>query len=85
LIVVFSGVIPTDDTATDEFDLTESYGFPLLRYPVVVRFVNVGLLAVAMLCGRLSVTAPVLALATTWFAVPVILETPPDCATHSVL
>ena len=30
-IVVFNGVVPTDVTATDEFELPESYGFPLVR------------------------------------------------------
>jgi hypothetical protein len=71
LIVVFNGVVPTDDTATDEVELPESYGFALVRYPVVVRFVNVGLLLVAILCGRLNVTAPVLELTLTWLVVPV--------------
>jgi hypothetical protein len=74
--------MPTDETTTDEFELPASYGLPLVRYPLAVRFVKVGLLVVATLCGRLRVTAPVLALATTWFAVPVILVTPPDWLTH---
>jgi hypothetical protein len=36
------------------------------------------LLVVAIDCGRLSVTAPVLALATTWLAVPVMDDTLED-------
>jgi hypothetical protein len=46
------------------------------RSPDSVRPVNVGLEVVLILCGKLKVTEPVEADATTWLAVPVIEVTP---------
>jgi hypothetical protein len=46
--------------------------------PVAVIVLKVTLLVVAIDCGRLRVTAPVLALAVTWLDVPVMEDTLED-------
>jgi hypothetical protein len=77
--VVFTDnpVMVVSDCDTSLATIVVSVTLPLAMFgaeniPVPVMFAKVTLLVVAMLCGRLSVTAPVLALAVTWLAVPVI-------------
>ena len=45
-------------------------------FPLNIAPANVGVLVVAMSCGKLSTTSPFIALAITWLLVPVILSTP---------
>jgi hypothetical protein len=80
-IAASCAVVGTDNPMMSLAVISLATGFtvedPILMFgaeniPVPVIFAKVTSLVVAMLCGRLSVTAPVLALAVTWLAVPVI-------------
>ncbi len=71
-----------EPVSTDEEPPTVTVRLPLrltvdaVTAVVTIRFPNVGLLVVAMDCGRLKVTVPVGESAITWLAVPMIDVTP---------